>query len=43
VVTINVAVKGQKDVTVTVEDSLFEKSIKNAFKVVERQLKKEKK
>jgi len=42
VVTINVLVKGQKDVTVTVEDSLFEKSITNGFKVVERQLRKEK-
>jgi len=42
IVTINIAVKGQKEVTVTVEDSLFEKAIKNAFKIAERQLKKEK-
>lgn len=39
VVTINLAVEGEKDIVVKVEDSLFEKSVKNAFKIVERQLK----
>lgn len=40
VVTINLAVRGEKGVTVTVEDTLFEKSIRNAFAVARRNLKK---
>ena len=40
VVTINLAIEGQKRITVTVEDTLFEKAIKSAFKVVVRQVKK---
>lgn len=40
IVTINLAVRGEKGVTVTVEDTLFEKSIRNAFAVARRNLKK---
>jgi len=40
IVTINLAVKGQRGITVTIKDTLFEKSIKNAFKVIKRQLRK---
>lgn len=39
VVTINLALKGEKDIVVKVEAGLFEKSVKNAFRIVERQLK----
>ncbi len=40
VVEINLSVEGQKGIRVRVEDTLFEKSVKNAFKVAARQLKK---
>lgn len=39
IVTINLAIRGEKGVTVTVEDTLFEKSIKHAFTVARRNLK----
>lgn len=40
VVTINIAIPGQREISVTVEDTLFEKAVKNAFGVAARQLKK---
>jgi len=40
VVTIRLAVKGQRGITVTMKDTIFEKAVKNAFKIVKRQLRK---